>query len=103
MAASLPSGYILHNDVRHARFLPVQSKHAFRYTTLAVLVSISALESHALDLGAGRLFGYAPAGSNLSWARITGIRPEAYLHDYSGSDVTGQNGQSLTSSEPGCI
>ena len=79
---ALPQAYIFRNDVRHARFLPVESAHAFSYSTLAVFVSISALESQKLDLYGGLLFGYSPAGSGFTWGRILGIRPEHYLHGY---------------------
>lgn len=30
-AAGLPKGYLLHNEVTHARLLPKDSKHAFTY------------------------------------------------------------------------
>ncbi|KAL5498301.1 hypothetical protein ACEPAH_2442 [Sanghuangporus vaninii] len=75
------NAYILENTVFHARHLPISSKHAFAYPTLALLLRLSALESRALDLCAGRLFGYSPAGSPAPWARVMGIRPEAYLRD----------------------
>lgn len=73
--------YILQNKVSHARHLPRVSSHAFVYPTLCFLLSLSALETNKLDLGHGRLFGYRSAGSG-AYARVTGIRPEAYLHDY---------------------
>ncbi|KAL5525136.1 hypothetical protein ACEPAF_9005 [Sanghuangporus sanghuang] len=75
------NAYILENIVFHARHLPISSKHAFTYPTLALLLRLSALESRDLDLCAGRLFGYSPAGSPAPWARVMGVRPEAYLHD----------------------
>ncbi|PAV15777.1 hypothetical protein PNOK_0863500 [Pyrrhoderma noxium] len=87
---ALPQAYIFHNDVRHARFLPVESAHAFSYSTLAVFVSISALESQKLDLYGGRLFGYSPAGSGSTWCRILGIRPEHYLHGYTPNEEGGE-------------
>ncbi|KAH8112067.1 hypothetical protein DFH11DRAFT_1842237 [Phellopilus nigrolimitatus] len=82
---SYASAYILQNKVTHARLLPTSSAHAFVYPTLSLLLPLSALESHALDLGLGRLFGYSAAGAPRM--RVTGIRPEAYLLDY---DPTGQ-------------
>ncbi|KAL5476576.1 HSP78_2 [Sanghuangporus weigelae] len=79
------NAYILENIVFHARHLPISSRHVFTYPTLALLLRLSALESQALDLCAGRLFGYSPAGSPAPpWARVVGVRPvgpEAYLHD----------------------
>ena len=89
--------YILENSVFHARHLPASSKHAFKYPTLALLLRLSSLESHSLDLCSGRLFGYSDAGSRFPWARITGIRPEAYLHDpeSSHSDSDGVRGSTI--------
>ncbi|KAL5520454.1 hypothetical protein ACEPAG_9678 [Sanghuangporus baumii] len=74
------NAYILENTVFHARHIPISSKHVFTYPTLALLLRLSSLESHTLDLCAGRLFGYSPAGSPAPWARVVGVRPEAYLH-----------------------
>ncbi|CDO68779.1 hypothetical protein BN946_scf184989.g45 [Trametes cinnabarina] len=72
--ASGAAAYILENTVTHARVLPRPSAHAFTYPTLAFLLSVNALETHALDLGRGWLFGYG----GTSW-RLTGLRGEAYL------------------------
>jgi DUF1365 family protein len=66
-------GFILENSVSHSRFLP-KPGHTFTYPTLSVLVSINALEQHALDLSRGWLFGYGGI-----WGRLTGIRPQPYL------------------------
>jgi DUF1365 family protein len=79
--ATLPSpGYVLTNSVTHARLIPAESKHAFTYPTLSLLVSLSALESRALNRGWwGWVFGYPGL-----W-RVCGLRPEAYLVDHSGS------------------
>lgn len=66
--------YILENQVTHARLLPTPSAHAFSYPTLALLLSLDALEAHALDLGHGWLFGYG----GTSW-RVAGLRSAAYL------------------------
>jgi len=74
------SAYLLHNQVTHSRFLPVDSRHAFTYPTLALLVSVDALECRKLDLGKGWIFGYGGL-----WGRIVGIRPEPYLTKQSGS------------------
>ncbi|KAF8154092.1 hypothetical protein B0H34DRAFT_799993 [Crassisporium funariophilum] len=69
-----PQGYILQNEVSHARLLPTESANAFTYPTLALLVSLDALESHALDLGSGWIFGYGGL-----WGRLVGLRPNPYL------------------------
>ncbi|KAF7978201.1 hypothetical protein HWV62_1422 [Athelia sp. TMB] len=66
--------YILQNRVSHARLLPETSKHAFTYPTLALFLSLAALETHALDLGNGWVFGYGRR-----WG-ITGLREQGYLH-----------------------
>ncbi|KAI0369243.1 hypothetical protein BV20DRAFT_997085 [Pilatotrama ljubarskyi] len=68
------AAYILENTVIHARLLPAPSTHAFTYPTLAFLLSLNALETHALDLGRGWLFGYG----GTAW-RLTGLRNGAYL------------------------
>ncbi|KAI0759044.1 hypothetical protein C8Q74DRAFT_1372913 [Fomes fomentarius] len=68
------TAYILENVVTHARLLPTPSAHDFAYPTLAFLLPLDALESHALDLGRGWLFGYG----GTSW-RVTGLRSAAYL------------------------
>ena len=74
MPAPLHAAYILENQVAHARLLPAAARHAFAYPTLALLLSLDALDAHALDLARGRLFGYgAPAG------RLTAVRAAAYL------------------------
>ncbi|KAF7373585.1 hypothetical protein MSAN_00568900 [Mycena sanguinolenta] len=78
--SSYPRGYILENQVVHARLLPVGSDHAFTYPTLSLLVSLNALESHSLDLGHGWIFGYGGR-----WARLIGLRPAPYLTENGGS------------------
>lgn len=69
-------GYILENQVTHARFLPEESSHAFTYPTIAFLMSLNALEHHELDLWKGWLFGYGGR-----WGRLTGVRTNPYLAD----------------------
>ncbi|KAG6868773.1 hypothetical protein C0993_010700 [Termitomyces sp. T159_Od127] len=69
-------GYILENQVTHARLLPVESSHAFTYPTIAFLMSLDALEHHKLDLWKGWLFGYGGL-----WGRVTGVRTNPYLAD----------------------
>lgn len=76
----MTKGYILENQVTHARLLPVESKHAFTYPSLSLLLSLNALEDHSLDLGQGWIFGYGGR-----WARLVGIRPAPYLSDNGGS------------------
>ncbi|EKM52692.1 uncharacterized protein PHACADRAFT_211911 [Phanerochaete carnosa HHB-10118-sp] len=71
---SAHKGYIVHNKVIHSRLLPKTASHTFTYPTLFFLVSLRALEAHALDLGGGWLFGYG----GLYW-RTTGLRSSAYL------------------------
>ncbi|KZT37681.1 hypothetical protein SISSUDRAFT_1062608 [Sistotremastrum suecicum HHB10207 ss-3] len=66
--------YLLRCSVYHARLLPRESAHSFRYPTMAMLLPLRALESNALDLGNGYLFGYGPSAFN-----VTGIRPATYL------------------------
>ncbi|KAG9120587.1 hypothetical protein FRC07_003867 [Ceratobasidium sp. 392] len=79
------SGYVLTNQVIHARLLPAESKHAFTYPTLSLLLSLSALETGTLNRGwRGVVFGYPGL-----W-RICGLRPQTYL-----TDCTGSSGASL--------
>ncbi|KIM41735.1 hypothetical protein M413DRAFT_10658 [Hebeloma cylindrosporum] len=77
---STPQGYLLHNQVTHARLLPVESANAFTYPTVSLLVSLDALEGRKLDLGWGCVFGYGGL-----WGRITGLRPNPYLTQQPGS------------------
>ncbi|KAK0447893.1 uncharacterized protein EV420DRAFT_1483693 [Desarmillaria tabescens] len=74
-------GYVLKNQVTHARFLPALSKHAFSYPTVSLLVSLKALESGKLDLGYGLVFRYGGL-----WGRLTGLRAEPYLSPQVGSE-----------------
>ncbi|KAK0189603.1 hypothetical protein F5146DRAFT_982148 [Armillaria mellea] len=67
-------GYVLKNQVTHARLLPTLSKHTFSYPTVSLLVSLNALESGRLDLGYGLIFRYGGL-----WGRLTGLRAEPYL------------------------
>ncbi|KAJ7270693.1 hypothetical protein B0H12DRAFT_1229183 [Mycena haematopus] len=78
--STYPRGYILENQVVHARLLPVGSSHAFTYPTLSFLVSLNALENHSLDLGYGWIFGYGGR-----WTRLVGLRPAPYLTENGGS------------------
>ncbi|KAJ7756283.1 hypothetical protein B0H16DRAFT_1539245 [Mycena metata] len=77
---SYPRGYVLENQVTHARLFPVGSTHAFTYPTLSLLLSLNALENHSLDLGRGWIFGYGGR-----WARLFGLRPAPYLTENGGS------------------
>ncbi|OJT12325.1 hypothetical protein TRAPUB_11100 [Trametes pubescens] len=74
LATTPGTAYILENTVTHARLLPTPATHAFSYPTLALLLSLDALEAGALDLGRGWLFGYG----GTAW-RLTGLRSGAYL------------------------
>ncbi|KAJ7080010.1 hypothetical protein B0H15DRAFT_492879 [Mycena belliarum] len=78
--ATLPRGYVLENQVTHARLLPLASKHAFTYPTLALLLSLNALEDHSLDLSRGWVFGYGGR-----WGRLSGLRADPYLCPTDGS------------------
>ena len=71
----MKEGYILECNVSHRRLLPANATHGFTYRTLWLLVSLTALESHALDVGRGWLFSYGDLSG-----RLTGLRPAAYLH-----------------------
>ncbi|KAJ1308177.1 hypothetical protein OPQ81_003892 [Rhizoctonia solani] len=86
VSTGLPStGYILTNQIVHARLLPVESKHAFKYQTMSLLLSLSALENKALNCGwRGVLFGYPGI-----WGRMTGLRPQTYLMDQADSGISG--------------
>ena len=66
-------GYVLENQVTHARLLPAESTHSFNYPTLSLLLSLNALESHSLDLGKGWIFNYGGR-----WA-LTALRSNNYL------------------------
>lgn len=80
---SRPRGYVLQNQVTHARLLPADSAHAFTYSTLSILVSLNALEDYSLNLGLGWIFGYGGV-----WGRLVGIRPEPYLTSSFGKTYT---------------
>ena len=72
-----PGGYILHGSVTHARYLPVESKHAFTYPALYAFVSLRGLESGSLSCGYrywGWAFGYGRARQ-----RLMAINPDGYL------------------------
>jgi DUF1365 family protein len=77
----MSAAYILESKVWHARHLPKESAHSFTYPTLSLLLSLSHLESHALDIGGSALFGYNPSDTRFSRVRLAGIRPGAYLQD----------------------
>lgn len=78
-----PLGYILENEVKHVRLLPVKAAHAFTYNTLSVLVSLDALERGDLDLGFGWIFSYGGL-----WWRLSGIRSAPYLTPDAGNSQT---------------
>ncbi|KAJ6578852.1 hypothetical protein DFH09DRAFT_1030747 [Mycena vulgaris] len=80
MSTPSPRGYVLENQVTHARLLPTASKHAFVYPSLSLLLSLDALENHSLDLARGWIFGYGGR-----WARLVGLRPDPYLTPDGGS------------------
>lgn len=74
MPSMSANAYILRCNVFHARLLPRESAHSFKYPSLAMLLPLRALESNSLDLGNGYLFGYGPSAMT-----VTGIRPGTYL------------------------
>ena len=76
----LSQGYVLINQVTHARLLPAKSSHSFTYSTLSYLLSLNALENSSLDLARGLVFGYGGI-----WGRVTGLRSAPYLADHPGS------------------
>ncbi|KAH7344190.1 hypothetical protein B0J17DRAFT_714348 [Rhizoctonia solani] len=83
-AESPSTGYILTNQVVHARLLPVESRHAFKYQTMSLLLSVSALENRTLNCGwHGVIFGYPGIRG-----RISGLRPQTYLKDQVNSGPT---------------
>ena len=75
--AKFQGGYILHGSVTHARYLPVESKHAFTYPAVYALVSLRGLESGNLNRGHG-LWGWA-FGCGWARQRLMAINPGGYL------------------------
>ncbi|RDB23789.1 hypothetical protein Hypma_009308 [Hypsizygus marmoreus] len=71
-----PRGYILENQVTHARLLPADSTNTFTYPTLSLLLSLDAVESHSLDIGRGWIFGYGGI-----FGRLVGLRSQPYFGD----------------------
>ncbi|KAF5376132.1 hypothetical protein D9615_007686 [Tricholomella constricta] len=90
-------GYILENQVTHARRLPVAAAHAFTYPTLSLLVSLNALEDNTLNLGRGWLFGYGGI-----WGRLVGLRASPYFADKTGADIRGKLDEVLRDRGFGC-
>lgn len=76
-----PQAYILRSITSHARFLPVDSRHAFTYPVLSLLLPLSALESGQLSLLNGFLFSFGGIHG-----RILGMRSAGYLYDDSGKE-----------------
>ena len=73
--------YILRSITSHARFLPVDSRHAFTYPVLSLLLPLSALESGQLSLLNGFLFSFGGIHG-----RILGLRSAGYLYDDGGKE-----------------
>ncbi|KAF8064031.1 hypothetical protein FPV67DRAFT_1584507 [Lyophyllum atratum] len=86
-------GYILENQVTHARLLPTASAHAFTYPTISLLVSLNALEKGELDLGRGWVFSYGGIRG-----RLIGLQAAPYLSPSSGGSKTGASGAVETNS-----
>ena len=80
-ARTFPQAYILRSITSHARFLPVDSRHAFTYPVLSLLLPLSVLESDQLSLLNGFLFSFG----GIHW-RILGLRSAGYLYDDSGKE-----------------
>ena len=85
--SSQPEGaaaFLVENQVSHARLLPQDARHGFRYTIIQYLLSINALESGKLDRARGWLFGY----DGIAF-RVTGLRQAAYLQhgEYQGESI----------------
>ena len=73
--------YILRSITSHARFLPVDSQHAFTYPVLSLLLPLSALESGQLSLLNGCLFSFGGIRG-----RVLGMRSAGYLYDDGGKE-----------------
>ena len=80
-ARTSPQAYILRSTTSHARFLPVDSRHAFSYPVLSLLLPLSALESGQLSLLNGFLFSFGGIHG-----RILGMRSAGYLYDDCGRE-----------------
>jgi DUF1365 family protein len=80
-ARTFPQAYILRSITSHSRFLPVDSRHAFTYPVLSLLLPLSALESGQLSLLNGFLFSFGGVHG-----RILGIRSAGYLYDDNGKE-----------------
>jgi DUF1365 family protein len=80
-ARVFPPAYILRSTTTHARFLPANSRHAFTYPVLSLLLPLSALESGRLSLLQGFLFSFG----GIYW-RILGMRSAGYLYDDNGRE-----------------
>jgi DUF1365 family protein len=78
---TFPQAYILRSITSHARFLPVDSRHAFTYPVLSLLLPLSALESGQLSLLNGFLFSFGGVHG-----RVLGMRSAGYLYDGGGKE-----------------
>ena len=78
---TLPQAYILRSITSHARFLPVDSRHALTYPVLSLLLPLSALESGHLSLLNGFLFSFGGVRG-----RVLGLRSAGYLYDDGGKE-----------------
>lgn len=76
-----PQAYILHSITSHARYLPVESRHAFTYPVLSLFLPLSALESGQLSLLNGFLFSFGGIHG-----RILGLRSAGYIYDDGGKE-----------------
>ena len=80
-AKTSPQAYILRSITSHARFLPVDSRHAFTYPVISLLLPLSALESGQLSLLNGFLFSFGGIHG-----RILGMRSAGHLYNDGGKE-----------------
>ncbi|CAO1624685.1 unnamed protein product [Parajaminaea phylloscopi] len=73
------SAFILPSFIHHARMLPVESTHAFRYPTLYLAVPLKELEAGRCDVGAqGRIFRWCK-GQDHKRTAVTALEASDYL------------------------
>lgn len=74
------AGFVLPSYIHHARMLPVQSAHAFRYPTYYLAVCLQDLEAGRSDTGwGGRLFRWNGKDRSHRRAALTALESEDYL------------------------
>lgn len=79
------AAWVVPAETRHARFLPVESKHAFRYNTLYLALRLDQLETRKLD--AGHAFAWKGPVlepefvDHAALADRRGVTPAGHSHD----------------------